>query len=391
MKSRNVVAKRHQSYVFIIIIGIVGAHTNAVMPAIISTLARAGHFGVSGAGVIASLELLGLTLSIVLLSAFVTKVPIRMAAQWGSFLLVAINLFSIFITSYFYICIFRFFSGAGAGLLLGLSSNRISTSTSPQKMFGIFYLFNSVLSFIAFQIWHDLENFQGGSSPFVWLSAISLLGVLASFQLLDNAIGDARKKTPSKHPADISLCRCIISLISIFLFYLSNNCLWSHIIILGTHKGIRPDGIHQILSYAILSQMGAMSLAAWIGSKFGAIAPLLWGSAILYAAMLSIINSHTHFVFFAAVFFFIFSWSFITPFVMGSLSFLDPKGRLTTLSIAALYGGLAVAPSVVGTLLKFSSGEFRHVFGLSIVLFPLSLLSLALSLKRSRPPLSLTY
>lgn len=390
MTEENGSAKNDQHLAFIILIGTVGGHTNAVMPALIGTLIKTATYEVARVGIIASLELSGLTLSIVALSWFVTNVSARWITLWGSILLLTINLASIFTTHFWLICLLRCFSGASAGLLLGTASNRIGVSTSPQRIFGILYLCNSILTFSAFQIWHSLENFQGSRSPFLWLAIISAVGVFASFQLIDDKAHRGKTRALVNPPTHVPIFWCAVSLLCIFLLYFCINCLWSHIVLLAENRGIDPDRIHRVLSYVILSQIIAMGLAAWLGSRLGTRAPLFLGSVLLYAAVLTIIHNHSFHVFFASVFTFIFFWSFITPFLMGSLTLMDPTGRLTTLSIAALYGGLAAAPAVVGALLKFSNGEFKTVFWLPIILFPLSILSLAFSLKHSRAMLPVT-
>lgn len=357
------------SIVWLIIIGIAGSHTNSIMPAIIGTLSSKGNFGAALVGFIASLELVGMTISIVALAAFVNYVPNTRIVRLGSVLLLASNIASIFSQSYFLLCIFRFFAGAGAGLLLGLASSRLGKSASPQRMFGIFYCCSYFLSMLAYQVWCYVERFQGVRGPYMWLSLVAVIGFLTSFQLTDDRV---RYKKVGDDDGRISIVMCGIALIGIFLFNIAGNGLWSHVVGLGVYKGIHAEDIQKILSYAQIASFFGMIVSAWIGPKLGSRLLFPLGGGGFLVAMLSIILSNSKFVFAAWLFVFIFFWAFSTPFVISIASILDPKGRLAPLSMAAMYGGLAVAPAISGALLGISSGEYTPVFYFSIILLPIS-------------------
>ncbi|MGV8075028.1 MAG: MFS transporter [Syntrophobacteraceae bacterium] len=378
--------KGHQrdylGFIWIVIVGIVGSHTNAVMPAIIGTLSSRGGIAIALVGLIASLELVGLAVAVVSLATFVNHVRQTRIARCGSVLLLASNIASVFWQSYFALLIFRFFAGVGAGLVLGLASSllvsgRFAKSTSPQRMFGIFYSFHILLSFLAYQVWSYIERLQGARGPFLWLSLVAVMCVLASFQLSEDSV---RHRKSTDHDHEISFVWWGVALIGIFLFNAAGNCLWSQVIGLGIYKGVRAEDLHKILSFVVLSQLFAMIISAWIGSNLGPRKPIILGGGALFIGMLSVVMSHTRFVFTASLFVFIFFWSLVTPFVMGSSSILDPKGRLAGLSVAALYGGLAVAPAIAGSLLKTASGEYTLVLYLSIGLLPLGLFLLIYAL-----------
>jgi len=93
--------------------------------------------------------------------------------------------------------------------------------------------------------------------------------------------------------------------------------------------------------------------------------------------------------FLPAAIIFNFSFTFTMPYLLGTLSQIDPQGRIVVLGFTMQTIGLALGPALAAVLLV--GNDYTRIgwlgvvfFGSSFILFRLALPRLALSLKQPR-------
>ncbi|MCR4307696.1 MAG: MFS transporter [Candidatus Berkelbacteria bacterium] len=354
-----------------IIVGIAGANASAIMPAIIGTLVSKGNMLQSQAGFIAALELLGTGIAILAIAPFVNRISASRIALFGALFFLIINIISTQTENYIGLCVLRFLGGIGSGFLFGIMSKILGTSKSPERMFSMFFVGHISVSFGAFQLWTWLDSFSATQGPYIWLSFLSLTAVIASFWIAKDYV----KTEETKDNANtISIPLCTMALLAMFLLPAAANGAWSFVIGMGNARGIDTETLLLVISYITLAGLMAALGATWLGSKIGTNKPILIVGSVFLLSMAVLALSETEALFILASVFFTICWVFINPYMLGVFSKLDSQGRLVTLSIAALYGGLSAGPAFMGLVIEHPNGGYSNMIYLSMVLLLMSLL-----------------
>lgn len=371
-----------------ICVGIAGANASAMMPAIIATLTSKGNMLQSESGLIAALELFGTGICLMAIAPFIDRFSASKLALFGAIFFLIINIMSIQTESYYGLCVLRFLGGIASGLLYGIMSKILGTSDNPERMFGLFFVGHISVGFCGLQLWSWLDStFPATQGPYIWLSFLSFVAIFASLWITnDNTNTKEMKNTTST----ISIPLCAIALLAMFLFNAGVMGIWSYVIGIGNAKGINTSDVLLFMSFGSLAGLAGALASTWMGSRLGNILPIILTGGCFLLIMAILASSKTEMVFGVSLLFFMIFWVFLNPYVLGIFSKLDSQGRLVTLSVAALYGGLAAGPAIMGVVIDSPYGGYTYMIYLSMALFLLSIFLIVYAFvaneKRTPPP-----
>ncbi|RTG61299.1 MFS transporter, partial [Serratia marcescens] len=118
--------------------------------------------------------------------------------------------------------------------------------------------------------------------------------------------------------------------------------------------------------------------AALIGARFSGGRLIVLGYALLLASVALLTGQPLLLRFALAALLFKFTWTFVLPFILARVAGLDNDGKLMNGINLVIGGGMAIGPTLAGSLIEYSGGFNALLFGaLGCALLSLLLISLA--------------
>ena len=163
-----------------------------------------------------------------------------------------------------------------------------------------------------------------------------------------------------------------LGLIAVLAFYVSLSGIWTFIGGIAGASMIDTETSSVILSIATVLGIAGSAVATVLGSRPNTRITLLVGylAMTLSVALLTGLPGLLRFT--VAALLFKFTWTFILPYMMSTLSGLDRSGRLVNLANIAIGGGFALGPFMGGRLIE-NTGGYGTLIAVSVAGLLLSL------------------
>lgn len=160
--------------------------------------------------------------------------------------------------------------------------------------------------------------------------------------------------------------------------YISLSAVWTFIGGIAAGAGLSPAHSGQVLAVATLLGIVGAGAAALIGARFGGGRLIVLGYALLLASAALLTGQPLLLRFALAALLFKFTWTFVLPFILARVAGLDNDGKLMNGINLVIGGGMAIGPTLAGSLIESSGGFNALLFGaLGCALLSLLLISLA--------------
>jgi MFS family permease len=243
-----------------------------------------------------------------------------------------------------------FIAGTGLGACYALSLTIFGDSENPARAFGIKFFFD-VLPGVTFNLImppiFESFGFRGIAGAIIFFCLI----VVATAILLP----PRGSKTPSQALGGISIKEdglTLIACFSSFVLLLGVMALWAFLGQIGSTKGFSMKQLGPMLAVgSAINACGAL-VAAWLGNRFGRIAPVAVTISI-NIAMLAVIGMSDSFVGFAAgALVFCLTNNYTTAYTMALIADIDRRGRLIPFASACFSAGAIFGPILSGHLLE---------------------------------------
>ena len=184
-------------------------------------------------------------------------------------------------------------------------------------------------------------------------------------------------RTARSGPA-ASLARKLCAVLAVLTFYISLSAVWTFIGGIAAGAGLSPAHSGQVLAVATLLGIVGAGAAALIGARFGGGRLIVLGYALLLASVALLTGQPLLLRFALAALLFKFTWTFVLPFILARVAGLDNDGKLMNGINLVIGGGMAIGPTLAGSLIESSGGFNALLFGaLGCALLSLLLISLA--------------
>lgn len=307
------------------------------------------EYSARNAGLILTLEYLGVAVSALTLAPFMGRVSLRRMAICGAVGAVIFHALSTQVQYYPALLALRFSAGLCAGATFAASSAVVASLYNPDRTYGQIQIVFSAIGAITLYSTGYITAKYGYRGVFVLLTLVSALAIPMLLWLpkgngvSNNSTNQAINLAP---PKLFGLGGGVA--LAMFLF---NICEGSTFVFLE-RKGVEINFTQQELSWifgsgGVIGIFGA-TLATWFNIRFGRMLPVVIGFGLNSLVVIAIYANDIK-VFYWGLFYLIeIFWFFCLPYIFGTAAALDSQGRLAATASGAMLLGIAGGPVMGG-------------------------------------------
>jgi predicted MFS family arabinose efflux permease len=325
-----------------------------VQPMIVGALVYLRGFTERQAGIVAAVELTGLSLGILCLIGAVGRVRRSSFALLAVGAIVAANVATCFVTQFEWVLPLRFLSGIGAASAFCISSSLASSSARPENSFAIMNAICIAYSGVLTLLSPFILQAHGLPGIMLILSVITLLALLAIpwippqvIRLRPAGVADHTSKLSRTIPPPV-----IALLAMMLLLYTGHGAIWAFQERIGVAAGLTEHAVGKWLGISMLLWgVGGSLLARLLSLSLGRIVPQAISLGASCIAVLLLVFGTTPFAFATSSGLIALSWFYGLPYQMGLLAAHDPQGRAALAGTMMSTAGMAAGPGIAAFLL----------------------------------------
>ena len=298
------------------------------------------------AGFLASADLAGIAVAAVICTAWIRRWAWRPLAVAGIAVIVLSNVISIRVESFPYLCLLRFITEFGQGIIYSLAMVSIGDTSKPDRYFAFGIGMTVLISIAFFLLLPGLIQIYGLTAIFATHALVACAVLPVVLWLPQRGVTQPQAVTARAG----NVAPLFIVMIGFMFYMAAEGGLWAYMERIGNHAGFTPEFIGRALAATqVCSVIGAL-LASALSTRYGRMLPVVAGCSLLIIAMMMLLGQGAGF-FVSAVCLTQFSYIFVAPYLLLLCVELDPTGRLYILSIAFKLGGMSLGPSVIAQFL----------------------------------------
>lgn len=312
-------------------------------------------YSAGNAGLILTLEYLGIALSAFVLAPIMGRVSLRNLAILGAIGAVLFHALSIQMQNYPALLALRFSAGFCAGATFAASSAVVASLYNPDKTYGQIQIVFAAIGAVTLYSTGYITAAYGYKGVFGLLTLVSALAIPLLLLL------PKKKGTESKSASlDIKASPNLFGLGSgvVLAMFLFNICEGSTFVFLE-RKGVDINVSQQELSWIFgtggIIGVGGAALATWINVRFGRVLPMVIGLGLNALVVIAIYLTEIKALYWGLFYFIEIFWFFCLPYIFGTAAALDNQGRLAATVSGAMLLGIAGGP-VIGGMVADSWG-----------------------------------
>ena len=332
------------------------------------------------AGFLATADLAGIAVAAVICTVWIRKWSWRPLAVGGITIIVLSNLVNIWVESYALLCLLRFITEIGQGIIFSLAMVSIGDTAKPDRYFSFGIGLTVFISIGFFLLLPGLIQLYG--LPVIFIThALVALAILPIVSWLPARALPLPQVAESAH---VSVIPLFIVMVAFMFFMAAEGGLWAYMERIGNSADFTPEFVGQALAVTqVASVIGAL-LASALSTRLGRILPIAAGNVLFIIAMFMLLGEGAA-TYVVAVCLTQFCYIFVAPYLLLICVELDPTGRLYVLSIAFKLGGMSLGPSIVAQFLTPGSySAVSWVGSVFLVITLILIMPLALRLDRNQ-------
>jgi predicted MFS family arabinose efflux permease len=359
-----------------IVFYVLGGSVFAILPLLVGATVGMLNFSSTQAGLIGGADMLGATLSALVVSLLVSRGRWRGLVYLGVLLLAVANVLSGLAASFTALLVERLIAGLGEGVIVTIATVSIAETLNPDRLYGFAAAALVAYGSPALYFTPPFLDAHGLRGVFWVLAALTAVTTPLVRYLPDRA---RLTQASSTIVGGLSLASAI-GLLGIFAYFTAQGGVWAYLDRLGTehHIDAARVGIALALS-AIAGLLGAL-VASWLDVRYGRLKPLIFAALGTAVALLALDASADFMAFILMTGLFNFCWNVSIPYQLGALAQIDPTRRTVALSGVLSNAGLAAGPVVAAAVISERSVQNVSVMGIAFTV--LSLIMFAWILKR---------
>lgn len=326
----------------------------------------------SQTGLLFSCELGAFSLATLPAYLWLNRVPLMHSVGFCTAVVILGNLLSGFVTSFEVLLIVRIITSLAAGSITVVLLALGPKAANPGRAFGLFVTCQLIMGALILAVFPSLYV-DSDVSAMYWtlaglsvlclffvpmLRGISLRGHDASIRTetagriseeTDRGAGRVRLDT-AKIP------NFVAGLVSILFFYIALSGVWTFMGQLATEAGNSENAVSIVLMIATIAGIASAMLATVLGSSPRRRVYLLAGFVVLSASVLVLLGGPALIRFALAAILFKFGWTFVLPYLIGSVSALGGGPQTMNTVNLMIGGGFALGPIIAGALISGPGG-----------------------------------
>ncbi|HVW69104.1 MAG TPA: hypothetical protein VHB68_09010 [Steroidobacteraceae bacterium] len=341
-------------------------------PMVIGALVDLRGLTESQAGVMASVELAGLTLGILAMLPAVTRIRRPVLAVFAVAMIIAANVTTCCLSGFWPLLPIRFLSGVGSAAAFCVYMSLASASERPENAFAVVNAISIAYSGVVNLVAPYLLSVAGLAGILGVLSAVTALALvtLPWSGLVPAGGGPTAALARSAGQPEPWLALLAMML----LLYTGHGAIWGYQERIGVATGLSEQAIGRSVGLSMLVWGVAGSLLARaLSLSIGRMWPQIVSLGVSCAATLVLVYVDTPWSFTVACALIAFSWFYGLPYQMGLLAARDPKGRAALAGIMMSTGGMALGPALAAFLISGSAHQRIGVFSCACYLGALAI------------------
>jgi predicted MFS family arabinose efflux permease len=302
------------------------------------------------AGFIASLELLTLAVTAIVMAPILPRLSYRRAALCAVVIAVLAQGASIFSNSLVSVATLRGLAGVGEGALCAISLSVVaSRSRNPDKLYGYFQIVWALGSVALFAVGGQLTAVYAHHGILSFIACVTL--AIAPFLLF---IPDVRARSDDGAGMKMQQASPLLGLMtlaSIVLYLTVSAGVYAFSTPLGERAGLDASSVANVLSVASLIGLGGAGAATALNVRWGRAIPIsgFCVAFILVTLVLCLSRDPTAYIVALVASAVIFYFS--VPYMLGLAAALDRSGRWAAAACSAYLLGFAAGPLVGGVVI----------------------------------------
>jgi len=354
-----VIAMRAPPLLKMIGFSLLGNSSLVVQPMIVGGLVDNLHFTERQAGFVASVELSGLSLGMLLLLGVAQWVPRSVLAGLAIATVVAANVSACLVHQFELMLIVRFVAGFGAAMALAVFLAMGASQPCPEDTFAVVNAISIAYSGVFSPIAPVILAVWRLPGLFLILAGVALLmfPLVSGLDIAAHSTGQpslspstAANTKVARYPAQV-----VMLLMMMALLYTGHGAVWAYQQRIGVGLGLPVEEIGKWIGLSMLIGGVGGSLAAWrVSMRLGRMWPQLLSLSISSVAAILLVNGTTPTLFAVACGLIALSWFYGLPYQMGLLAAFDPRGRANMAGIVMTTGGSSAGPALAAVLVGYA-------------------------------------
>jgi predicted MFS family arabinose efflux permease len=302
------------------------------------------------AGLLASLELAGLTFGILGLIGVMGRVPRPALAVLAVATIVAANVLTCLVSGFAWLLPMRILSGIGAAAAFCVYLSMAAASPLPERVFAVVNAISIAYSGILTLLAPRILQFGGLAGMLLTLSLITTLTLLTIPLTRESKLSVERPRSRLQIAAIPQ--PVLVLLAMMLLLYTGHGAIWAFQERIGIAAGLSEHAVGKWIGLSMLVWgVGGSLLARMLGMSIGRIWPQVLSLGASCVAVLFLVFGSTPLAFASSCGLIALSWFYGLPYQMGLLAARDAKGRAALAGVMMSTAGMAIGPGVSALLL----------------------------------------
>ena len=329
-----------------------------LMPLIVGGVIDDYGFSEQQAGLVASMEGLGLVLGLLVGAQWVRRVSwIRMLCI-GLAAYALVNLLSAGVQGLAALAAVRLLSGFCGGSVFAIVNAALGDNRAPDRAFGLAQAVQGVMMFAAFAALPLMPEGRLVGTLFLMLAGAAVLMMLCLLRFPDR--GAQRADAASATVGCEGHRRLIwIGLFGGLLYYASVFGFWDFLERIGLAAGLQPDTIGLALGASQIAAVAGGIAAAVASDRFGRILPLAVAATGQLIVLWLLLGQFALVSYFIGACLYQGLYIIATSYMLGVIAKLDNGGKYVVIMNAMLGIGVAVGPSIAAALIR--AGDYGGI------------------------------
>lgn len=283
------------------------------------------------------------------------------------------NLASFWAANYHLLMLCRFITASAGGALMILCISSASYTNNPSRIYGFWVLGQLALGAIDLLILPHLFKLFGLQAVYLLLTILMLLCLPLTQAFPSGILVRSQDYAHTLKTTKVSFLTLLLSVLAVLLFYVGLSGIWTFISKIAEQiVHISPAKTGEILSIATVLGIVGAATATFIGNRFNRTLLLWLGYGAMVSSVTLLLGIPSIIRFIVAAFIFKFTWTFVLPFILATVSELDQTGKLMNTINLVIGGGMAIGPAIAGFIIK-DLGGIDHLIAFAVTMLMISM------------------
>lgn len=341
-------------------LSMLGNSSLVVQPMIVGGLVDHLGFTERQAGFVASVELSGLSLGMLVLVGIAQHIPRNILAAAAIAVVVASNVASCAVHQFETMLLVRFIGGVGGAMSLAVFLTMGASQERPERVFAIVNAVSIAYSGVFTPFAPSILQAWQLPGLFLVLAAVALLMIplVRGVPVASRAVQAAHLQSAPSMTGRWIPALIIMLLLMMLLLYTGHGAIWAYQERIGVGLGLSSHAVGKWIGVSMLvGGVGGSLLAGALGLRLGRVWPQLLSLGISAVAAVLLVYGTTPLLFGLACGLVALSWFYGLPYQMGLLAAFDPRGRANMAGLVMTTGGSAVGPALAAILIGQAGGH----------------------------------